>query len=118
MTVLRNGKVTGSMPAPFDTSRLLSLMFDSLPKPPARQRGLNGGPILEFKAVTGTGGRTGLKQCDTQVLKGEVVGLAGLEGSGQGVFLKIAAGLKTPGRGSVHIDRVPMAGWNQAFDPM
>ena len=110
VTVLRSGKVTGSMSAPFDTSRLLGLMFDSLPKPPARQRGRNGGPILELKAITGTGGRTGLKQCDMQVLKGEVVGLAGLEGSGQGVFLKIAAGLKAPGRGSVHIDRVPMAG--------
>jgi ABC-type uncharacterized transport system ATPase subunit len=110
VTVLRGGKVTGHMSAPFETSRLLGMMFDTLPKPPARRRGQNGGPILEFRAVTGTGGRTGLKQCDTRVLRGEVVGLAGLEGSGQGVFLKIAAGLKPPGRGSVHIDRIAMTG--------
>jgi len=40
------------------------------------------------------------------------VGLAGLEGSGQGVFLRIAAGLKRPGQGSVHIEHASMAGKN------
>jgi general nucleoside transport system ATP-binding protein len=110
VTVLRHGKVAGCMPAPFDTHGLLGLMFDALPEPPARRSAFNGSPILEFKAVAGTGGRTGLKPCDVSIRRGEVVGLAGLEGSGQGVFLKIAAGLKRPGRGSVYIDRVAMAG--------
>lgn len=110
VTVLRRGKVAGCMQAPFDSRCLLGLMFDTLPKPPARQRGHYGDPILEFKAVAGTGGRTGLKQCDTSIRRGEVVGLAGLEGSGQGVFLKLAAGLKPPVRGSVHIDHIAMTG--------
>jgi ABC-type uncharacterized transport system ATPase subunit len=110
VTVLRQGKVAGRMEAPFAPHRLLAMMFDTIPEAPTRQRGQPGPSILEFKAVSGKGGRTGLKQCDTCVRKGEVVGLAGLEGSGQGVFLRIAAGLKPPGQGSVHIDHIAMSG--------
>jgi len=110
VTVLRQGKVAGRMQAPFDARRLLAMMFATLPRAPAREHRQNGGPILEFKAVIGTGGRTGLKQCDTGICRGEVVGLAGLEGSGQGVFLRIAAGLKPPAQGSVHLENVAMAG--------
>jgi ABC-type uncharacterized transport system ATPase subunit len=110
VTVLRQGKVAGRMQAPFDSHGLLAMMFATLPEAPARQRGHNGAPILEFKAVSGTGGRTGLKQCNTGICRGEVVGLAGLEGSGQGVFLRLAAGLKSPGQGSVHIENVAMTG--------
>lgn len=109
-TVLRHGKVAASLSAPFDTGRLLGLMFDSPPNPPGRRRSRLGDIILEFKAVAGTGGRTGLKPCDTSIRRGEVLGLAGLEGSGQGVFLKIAAGLKQPARGTVHINHIAMSG--------
>ncbi len=110
VTVLRQGKVAGRMQTPFDSHQLLNMMFDTLPQAPCRQQGGDDTPILEFRAVSATGGRTGLKRCDTSVCKGEVVGLAGLEGSGQGVFLRIAAGLKPPDHGSVHIDRLEMAG--------
>jgi simple sugar transport system ATP-binding protein len=56
-----------------------------------------------MKNVTGTGGRTGLKDCDIVVRQGEVIGLAGLEGSGQGVFLRLAGGLKQPIKGSIQL---------------
>jgi general nucleoside transport system ATP-binding protein len=56
-----------------------------------------------MNSVSGTGGRSGLKNCDVVVRGGEVVGLAGLEGSGQGVFLRIAGGLKKATSGSLHV---------------
>jgi simple sugar transport system ATP-binding protein len=101
VTVLRQGKVTGSMDQPFDPNRLLEMMFGTPPLPPARCMATPGSGILAMKRVSGTGGRTGLKNCDVVVREGEVVGLAGLEGSGQGVFLRLAGGLKPPTNGSI-----------------
>jgi simple sugar transport system ATP-binding protein len=54
-----------------------------------------------MQCVSGRGGRTGLKDCSTTIRQGEIVGLAGLEGSGQGVFLRVAGGLKKATGGSV-----------------
>ena len=103
VTVLRQGKVTGDMEQPFDSNRLLEMMFGTPPPPPARGMESPGSDILVMESVSGTGERTGLKDCDVVVREGEVVGLAGLEGSGQGVFLRIAGGLKQATRGSLHL---------------
>jgi len=102
-TVLRQGKVTGAMDQPFDSNRLLEMMFGTPPLPPARCQETPGSEILVMNSVSGTGGRSGLKNCDVVVREGEVVGLAGLEGSGQGVFLRIAGGLKKATSGSLHV---------------
>jgi simple sugar transport system ATP-binding protein len=79
------------------------MMFGTPPLPPARCMETPGNDILVMKNVSGSGGRTGLKNCDVVVREGEVVGLAGLEGSGQGVFLRLAGGLKQPTRGSISL---------------
>jgi simple sugar transport system ATP-binding protein len=110
VTVLRQGKVAGSMQAPFDTPRLLSMMFNNLPTAPDRQQQNNGEALLEMTDVSGAGGRTGLKNCTIVLRQKEVVGLAGLEGSGQGVFLRIAAGLTTPASGRLRLNRQAMTG--------
>ncbi len=110
LTVLRKGRVTGCQRAPFDTRKLLDMMFEDLTSAPARCASEKGDIVLELKGVTGSGGRTGLRDCSTRVAGGEIVGLAGLEGSGQGVFLKIAAGLVTPAQGSVQLESKAMTG--------
>jgi simple sugar transport system ATP-binding protein len=91
------------MDQPFDSRLLLEMMFGTPPLPPSRCRETPGNKVLEMKNVTGTGGRTGLKDCDIVVRQGEVIGLAGLEGSGQGVFLRLAGGLKQPIKGSIQL---------------
>ena len=101
VTVLRQGKVTGHMNQPFDSNRLLEMMFGAPPPPPARCMEPPGNDVLVMKNVSGAGGRTGLKNCDVIIREGEVVGLAGLEGSGQGVFLRLAGGLKKAAQGSI-----------------
>lgn len=110
LTVLRKGRITGCQQAPFDTPKLLDMMFEDLTTSPARDASRKGEIALEMKEVTGSGGRTGLHACSTRVAGGEVVGLAGLEGSGQGVFLKIAAGLVAPAHGSVQLASRTMTG--------
>jgi simple sugar transport system ATP-binding protein len=103
VTVLRLGRVTGEMPRPFDTERLLKMMFGDPPHPPMRCAQPAGDEVLGLDRVSSMGGRSGLVDCSVAVRKGEVVGLAGLEGSGQEVFLRVAAGLKPPQTGSIRL---------------
>ena len=100
ITVLRRGKVEGGMGLPFDSGKLLRWMFgNELPPPPCFERGTEEGAIsLAMDGVSASGGRAGLSPCHVAVRQGEVVGLAGLEGSGQGLFLRLAAGLERPQR--------------------
>lgn len=110
VTVLRAGKVTGEMEKPFDADQLMVMMFGAPLEPPARSRIAPGAPVLTLDKVSASGGRTGLKDCSAVIRQGEVVGLAGLEGSGQGVFLRVAAGLKKPGQGRVWLAGRDMTG--------
>jgi simple sugar transport system ATP-binding protein len=103
VTVLRHGKITGEMNRPFDSRGLLEMMFGTPPVFPPRCSEMPGADVLVMTGVSGTGGRAGLKDCDLAIRESEVVGLAGLEGSGQGVFLRIAGGLKRATRGSIRL---------------
>ena len=103
VTVLRYGKVNGEMQKPFDKEKLLFMMFGTPPPPPTRMRLNLGETILRMDQVSVSGGRSGLRDCKVQVRQGEVVGLAGLEGSGQELFLRCAAGLKQPVKGTVFL---------------
>jgi simple sugar transport system ATP-binding protein len=108
VTVLRQGKVTGEMTPPFQADGLLEMMFGTPPAQPDRQHLTPGADVLVMQDVSGSGGRTGLKDCDVVIRQGEIVGLAGLEGSGQGVFLRIAGGLKLATSGCIRLQGCEM----------
>jgi simple sugar transport system ATP-binding protein len=103
VTVLRQGVVSGEMDHPFDTNRLLEMMFGEPPVLPSRCSVIPGTDVLVMTMVSGSGGRTGLQDCSVIVRQAEVVGLAGLEGSGQEVFLRIAGGLTRATKGSIQL---------------
>jgi general nucleoside transport system ATP-binding protein len=103
VTVLRLGRVTGAMARPFDTEQLLRVMFGTPPHTPTCSARPAGGEVLVLDRVSSPGGRSGLVECSVAICQGEVVGLAGLEGSGQEVFLRVAGGLKPPQAGSIHL---------------
>ncbi|MBW1721557.1 MAG: ATP-binding cassette domain-containing protein [Deltaproteobacteria bacterium] len=110
LTVLRQGKVTGEMSRPFDTAKLLNWMFGSVPAPPPCSKARLGEPVLSVKELSGAGGRAGLRSCTMTIRQGEVVGLAGLSGSGQDVFLRLAAGLLPPLNGRILLGARDMTG--------
>lgn len=112
ITVLREGRVTGGMEKPFDTDKVLNLMFDTPPAPPSRCNLPPGKPVLTMEKVAASGGRTGLAGCSVTICENEIVGIAGLEGSGQGVFLRLATGLKKPREGTVRLFEKDMAAEN------
>jgi general nucleoside transport system ATP-binding protein len=112
VTVLRQGQVSGELAQPFDTHRLLQMMFGALPAPPARLDRRPGDAVLSMNRVSASGGRSGLQNCTVTIRHGEVVGLAGLEGSGQGVFLRVAAGFKAPAGGDLVLGGTKATGGN------
>ncbi len=111
VTVLRQGAVAGEAEEPFDMQAILRLMFGEPPPPPPRCRAEPGPSVLSLHGVSASGGRAGLKDCSVSLRRGETVGLAGVEGSGQGVFLRVAAGVQRPIEGRVeHEGRPPARG--------
>ena len=110
VTVLRLGRVTGEMVRPFDTGKLLALMFGTPPPAPSRSAQPAGDEVLALDRVSSPGGRSGLVDCSVAVRRGEVVGLAGLAGSGQEVFLRVAGGLKPPQSGSIRLAGQALSG--------
>ena len=106
VTVLRQGVTVGTRSAPLDASSLLEMMFKEVTSQPVKLPLKYGDIVLEMKNIRGRGGRSGLNSTTISIRQREVVGLAGLEGSGQGVFLRIAAGLQRAAHGEVKINGV------------
>jgi len=102
VTVLRHGSVTHHTNAPFHFPELLKAMFGSVPKQKDKEaQRETGAQILQMQNVEASSERLGLKQCTVKCAEGEIIGLAGLDGAGQSTFLRLAAGLTIPDRGSV-----------------
>lgn len=110
VTVLRQGMVSGNMTRPFSTETLLEMIFGTPPAPPVLLPVTPGDPILVMDAVSTIGGRCGLQNCSTRICEGEIIGLAGLEGSGQELFLRLASGIKKPSQGAITLNGIRMNG--------
>jgi len=129
-TVLRGGRLAGSVPLPATPSEtLVELMvghtLESLDSNAAAAIGLSAEdaaevhdaeavgsdghpvssePALRLVDVTfKQGERERLSQVDITVRRGEVVGIAGVEGNGQSELARIAAGFLDPSSGTVHL---------------
>ncbi|HIE39183.1 MAG TPA: ATP-binding cassette domain-containing protein [Anaerolineales bacterium] len=101
VTVLRQGKVAGEAEMPCPVDRLVEMMFGrSLP--PARRVPVEpGSAVLQVRDVTVSSYRLTVEGASLTVRAGEVVGLAGLEGSGQRLFLRACAGLERTAAGRI-----------------
>jgi simple sugar transport system ATP-binding protein len=110
VTILRQGRVAGEVSIPCDTETLVSLMFGrDLPRAP-RPRIPLGPPVLELADLAVGDTLVTVERISLQVSAGEVVGLAGLEGSGQRLLLHACAGLAPPIRGRVRIGGLDLTG--------
>jgi ABC-type uncharacterized transport system ATPase subunit len=99
--VLRQGKVVGQQAMPCSTDRLVALMFgqsiERTPRPPIKR----GQVILSVQNLSIPGRRLVVRDLNLDVHAGEVIGLAGLDGSGQNAFLRACAGLQPPTEGRI-----------------
>ncbi len=103
VTVLRRGQVTGEVTRPFTTEQLVQLMFGQSLATGARESIALGEPVLELRDVCVQDYRLRVPNINLQVRAGEGIGLAGIEGSGQRLFLRACAGLDTPTAGEISI---------------
>jgi simple sugar transport system ATP-binding protein len=110
ITVIRQGKTVGEIPDPSTvTSRDLAEMMvgSELPTPETRESTVTTEPVLELSDVTvraaDGGGRDLVRNVSFTVNRGEIVGIAGVEGNGQSELVRSLVGL-LPSTGTVLVE--------------
>jgi simple sugar transport system ATP-binding protein len=111
VAVLRRGRLVGEAVPPYDIESLVTLMFGKSINLGSRQdcRGVDT-TALELRQVTVEDFRTRVGPVDVCVCQGEVIGLAGMEGSGQRRFLRACAGLVRPVAGRILLNGKDLTG--------
>jgi simple sugar transport system ATP-binding protein len=103
VVVLRGGRLVGEAKMPATKSDLVRMMFGQELAPQQREAVPIGDPVVALKNVTLRGKRVSIENYSLDIRAGEVVGLAGLDGSGQELVVRACAGLVKPSHGSIHI---------------
>lgn len=111
--VLRAGELVGSMDIPTGAetmdssqvgaikSQLVTLMFGQELAPETRDDVPIGEPVFVVDKINLQNARLQINDLSLQVRAGEVIGLAGLDGSGQGLFMRGIVGLVNAESGKV-----------------
>jgi len=110
VAVMRRGKVIGAAAMPCPTDQLVEMMFGTVLAQPEPATVELGERVLLLDGLTITERGLSTSDLTLSVGAGEVVGLAGLEGSGQRTFLRACAGLLTPDRGRIVVGDRSLAG--------
>ncbi|RPI93110.1 MAG: ATP-binding cassette domain-containing protein [Chloroflexi bacterium] len=103
VAVLRQGSLVGEAKKPFDTKKLVEMMFGKEISLGARQVVEQHGCVLALNDISIEDVRLKIRNVTLEVNGGEVIGLAGMEGSGQGAFLRACAGMVHPVGGNVKV---------------
>ncbi len=110
--VLRAGQLVGQRTMPATKSDLVRMMFgQDVTTPERQQRNFSDAPVvLELDSLHARQGRIRLDGFSLQVRAGEVIGLAGLDGNGQGLIMRSATGLHRIEDGHVWVNGIDMTG--------
>jgi len=93
VVVLRQGYLVGSVKPPYDTHQLVEMMFGKEVTLGARSAGCAGEVAFSLRNLAVEDYRLHIGEINLDICHGEVIGLAGMEGSGQALFLRAVAGL-------------------------
>ncbi len=103
IAVFRQGKNVGELRPPYTSDQLVEKMFGKvLPRSDKKccaQEKVN----IEIKDLMIDDVRLPINNVDFDIKKGEVIGLAGMEGSGQGQLLRALAGIIRPSGGRIFL---------------
>ena len=103
VTVMKRGKVVGEADMPVPPERLVEMMFGQAVEIRDRKEVAHGKSRLTVDSVRMATGLLSEESTSLEVNAGEVIGLAGMEGSGQDTFLRICSGMRSPKQGSVTV---------------
>ncbi len=104
VTVIRQGRVVFEAEMPVPPETLVEKMFGKVFVEQDHDAVPLGDALLRLSGTVLTEGTTHIKDLDIDVAAGEVIGLAGLEGSGQRALLRACSGLLEPKAGVLSID--------------
>ena len=93
VAVLRQGHLVGETQAPYTTKQLVEMMFGKPISVGARNPCATCDPILSLHNLSVEDYRLKVRDVSLELCCGEVIGVAGMEGSGQGLFLRAIAGM-------------------------
>lgn len=110
LAVLRAGALVGESPVPFDSKHLIALMFGKEVSLGARMAIPPGEAVLSVQNLALEDGRLQMSGIDLAVRAGEVIGIAGMEGSGQAAFIRGCCGMLRPVAGKVTIKNAELTG--------
>ena len=106
VAVMRRGRLTGQATPPYRLDDLVQMMFGQAITTGARPASTLGAPAIELRGVCLNDGRMECTDLSLTVQAGEVIGLAGLEGSGQQLFLPACGGVLKPVSGTLCLNGV------------
>jgi len=102
--ILRRGRLVGQKDIPCPVGELVEVMFGKMIDRQERPAVRCGAPVLRVADLSVVGRRLTVEDVSLELCTGEVVGLAGLDGSGQGEFMRACTGLAAPRGGSIFLD--------------
>lgn len=101
VAILRKGVLVGEVPAPFDSDELVEMMFGKVITLGERNNFSQEKVVLALKDLYIEQYPLRIDNVNFQLRAGEVIGLAGMEGSGQDILLRACVGLIRPISGKV-----------------
>lgn len=110
VAVLRHGKLIGEALPPFRVQQLVNMMFEREVSPGRRIECAPRDTVLRLAGVSAEKGRLRFEGLDLEVRRGETIGLAGMEGSGQSLLLEVCSGLTPASSGTIHLDNADLTG--------
>lgn len=113
--VLRHGKLVGETSTAETTPHALAeLMVGAEIARPVRSEAKPGVTLLNLRGVSAhpPGHRTGLKGIDLELRAGQILGLAGVSGNGQGALAELISGEATPESGEIWLGETIAPPWS------
>jgi general nucleoside transport system ATP-binding protein len=110
VSILRKGRLVGDgIVPPYQIDKLVELMFGKVIELGARNNQTQEGLQLELCDLFVEHYPLRIEAANVALRKGEVIGLAGMEGSGQDILLRACAGLIKPTSGKVIVNGKDMS---------
>ncbi|MEM1361233.1 MAG: ABC transporter ATP-binding protein [Pseudomonadota bacterium] len=113
--VLRHGKLVGQTPTAKTTpSALAELMVGAKISKPVPSESKQGATLFSLRGVSAhpPGHRTGLRNIDLDLHAGQILGLAGVSGNGQGALAELLSGEAKPESGEMRLGNEKDPPWS------